>query len=152
LQQTPSTQLSDVHFALSSHATPFFERHAPSPSQVWSPEQLESASSVNLGTGAQVPSEPGSPHDWQVPQVAPPQQTPSTQFPDAHSLENAHAFPRTLRHAPAPSQIESPLQLSSVAFLIGEQVPTLPVSAQPSQDPPHARSQQTPSTQKPVAH
>ena len=60
---------------------PFLERHAPSPSQVFWPEQPESASSVNFGTSAQVPSDPKSAHDWHVPHAALPQQTPSTQLP-----------------------------------------------------------------------
>jgi hypothetical protein len=87
-----------------------------------------------------------------VPQEALPQQTPSTQLPVAQSLANAQAFPTTLRQAPEPSQVESPEHPSSVAFLSGEHVPTLPVCAQLSQVPSQARSQQTPSTQKPLAH
>jgi hypothetical protein len=128
------------------------ERHAPSPSQVFWPEQPESASSVNFGTSAQVPSDPKSAHDWHVPHAALPQQTPSTQLPEAHSLDRAQAPPRLLRHVLVSSQIESPPQVSSVAFLMGEQVPTFPVRAQLSQDLSHARSQQIPSTQKPFGH
>jgi len=100
-----------------------------------------------------VPAAPGAVHVWQLLALhGPSQQTPSTQFPDAHSLGLVHALPRSLRQAPSPSQVDAPPHTSSVAFLIGEQVPTLPVSAQLSQEPSHARSQQTPSTQKPLAH
>jgi pimeloyl-ACP methyl ester carboxylesterase len=150
LQQMPSTQLSEVHSASSPHVVPFLKRHPPTPSQVFSPEQ--SASSVNLGTAVQFPWKPATAHDWQLPQAALLQQTPSTQLPDAQSLEMAQAFPSRLRHAPVASQTESPPQVSSVAFVIGEQVPTLPVSTQLSHDPSQALSQQTPSTQKPLAH
>jgi hypothetical protein len=44
------------------------------------------------------------------------------------------------------------MHASSVAFLIGAQVPTLPVCAQLWQAPSQAASQQTPSTQNPLAH
>ena len=152
LQQTESTQWRDAHAVSPPHAVPFLERHAPSPSQVFSAEQAESASSVNLGTSVQVPADPGSAQDWQVPHAALPQQTPSTQLAEAHSLEKAQALPSILRHVLVSSQIESPPQVSSVVFLIGEQVPTFPVRAQLSQAPSHARSQHTPSTQRPFGH
>jgi len=80
------------------------------------------------------------------------QQTPSTQFPEAHSFDAEQLFPRFFRQVADGSQIESPPQVSSVAFLTGEQVPTFPVRAQLTQDPSQAVSQQTPSTQKPLAH
>jgi hypothetical protein len=91
-------------------------------------------------------------HDSPVAHSFAPQQTPSTQLPEAHSLDRAQAPPRLLRHVLVSSQIESPPQVSSVAFLMGEQVPTFPVRAQLSQDLSHARSQQIPSTQKPFGH
>jgi hypothetical protein len=76
-------------------------------------EQLESGSSVCLGTGAQVPTEPGIAHDWHVPQEALPQQTPSTQLPDVQSLGDPHVLPSCLPHRPVESQVESPPQVSS---------------------------------------
>jgi hypothetical protein len=152
LQQTPSTQLSDTQSSAAPQAPPFLRWHPPSPSQVLPPEQPESPSSVNLGTAVQDPSNPGRPQDWQVPHADVVQQTPSTQFPEAHSLDAEQLLPRFFRHVADSSHIESPLQVSSVAFLTGEQVPTFPVRAQLTHDPSQALSQQTPSTQKPLAH
>jgi len=43
----------------------------------------------------QVPAEPDSAHDWQVPVHALAQQTLCSQKPDAHSLGSAHAAPRS---------------------------------------------------------
>jgi hypothetical protein len=63
LQQTLSVQWSDVHSASPPQAVPFFERHSPRPLHVVSPEQPESASSVNFGTIVQVPADPGTAHD-----------------------------------------------------------------------------------------
>jgi len=87
-----------------------------------------------------------------MPQAALPQQTPSTQLPDAHSFETEQALPSRVRQVLEASQIRSPRQVSSAAFSTGEQVPILPASAQLSQEPSQAASQQTPSTQKPLAH
>jgi hypothetical protein len=67
-----------------------------------------------------------------------------------------------LRHAPAPSQTPSRPQLAapssghcsrgSVATSAATQAPTLPCAAQVMHVPSHAEPQQTPSTQKPLAH
>src|SRR2546430_11851796 len=100
----PPTKLSEVHSVSSLHAVPFLERHMPSPSHVCSAAHL--VSSVNLAMTAQVPWEPGTAQDWQVPHPALPQQAPSMQFSDAHSLEKAQALPKDLRQAPVSSQIE----------------------------------------------
>jgi hypothetical protein len=111
-----------------------------------------SASSTNLPTGAHFPSKPGTAQAWHVahPDVA--QQAPSTQLPDAHSAFVEQVRPRSFRQAPVASQIEPFMHASSAPLLTGEQVPTLPVSEQLWQAPSHAVSQQTPSTQKPLAH
>src|SRR4051794_3466894 len=108
----PSTQLSEVHSASSLHVVLFFFRHVPSPSQVWPVAHL--VSSVNLGTTAHVPSEPGTAQDWQVPHAALPQQTPLTQLLAAHSPAKVQALPRDLRQAPVSSQVESAWHVSSV--------------------------------------
>jgi hypothetical protein len=145
-------QESETQSGPAEHALPFLRWHSPTPLHVLAPEQPEFASSVNLGTAVHDPSNPGSPHDWQVPQAEDVQQTPSTQLPEAQSFDAEQLFPRFFRQVPDWSQIESPPQLSSVAFLTGEQVPTLPVSAQLTHEPSQPLSQQTPSTQKPLAH
>jgi hypothetical protein len=51
-----------------------------------------------LATGAQAPAEPGTAQDWQVPQAALEQQTPSTQLPEPQSADDVQATPRALRH------------------------------------------------------
>lgn len=131
---------------------PFLSWHAPRPLHVLVAAEQVSGSSVNFGTGAQMPTAPGTAHDWQVPQTELEQQTPSTQLPDAQSLGAEHAFPSSLRQFPSVSQVESPPHVSSCVSMTGEQVPTLPVIAQLLQEPSQAVSQQTPSMQKPLAH
>jgi hypothetical protein len=66
--------------------------HAPAPSQLPFVPQLEAPMSAHwpngscpTGTGEQVPSLPGTAHDWQVPAQAPPQQIPCSQKPDWQS-------------------------------------------------------------------
>jgi hypothetical protein len=122
------------------------------PLQVRSPSQSEFGSSLNLSTGAQVPTDPNIEHDWHSPHAALAQQTPSTQLPDAQSPVPTHAAPSGWRHAPAWSHTRPPLHMSSAASLTAEQTPTFPVSVQLLHAPSHAASQQTPSTQKPVEH
>jgi hypothetical protein len=112
-----------------------------------SPAHPESTSSAIRGTGAQRPGVPGKPHDWHVPQVALPQHTPSTQLPDAQSPPETHGLPRSPRQVPAPSQVDVPVQVSSLPFSTGAQTPSLPVSAQLWQVPSQAVSQQMPSAQ-----
>ena len=76
------------------HAVPAcIDRHAPLPSQV--PLKPQGGASAQppcgsippAGTGAHVPADPTTLHDAHVPQVAAPQQTPSTQLPLSHSEE-----------------------------------------------------------------
>jgi len=151
LQQTPSTQLTVTQSAAEAHMLPLLPRHSPRPLQLFVPEHP--SRSTNRATGAQVPSNPATEHDWQAdPHEAVPQQTPSMQWPDTHWSGEEQILPRAFLQAPAPSHIESPVQASSAAFFTAEHVPTLPVCAQLTQAPSHAVSQQTPSTQKPLAH
>jgi hypothetical protein len=105
-----------------------------------------------LATGAQAPTEPGTAHDWQVPQAELAQHTPSTQLPEAQSLGTEQAFPSGLRQFPCESQVASPLHVSSWTSRTGEQVPILPVNAQLRHEPSHAVSQHTPSAQNPLPH
>jgi hypothetical protein len=54
------------------------------------------------GTGAQVPADPTTLHEAQVPQVGAPQQTPSTQLPLSHSEDAPQIWPRRFfPHEPA---------------------------------------------------
>ena len=107
------------------------------------------------------------------------QQTPSTQFWLLQSLLVAHFVPlasepehtlvvrpvqlkpnlqkvlstHVVQQAPAPLQVEVPHSVSgSVLLAYGEQVPTLPGSAQDWHVPLHAALQHTPSTHWPDAH
>ena len=53
-------------------------------------------------TGLHMPAMPVTLHDWQFPQVAAAQQTPSVQWALSHSLAPAHSWPSRLRpHDPA---------------------------------------------------
>jgi hypothetical protein len=55
-----------------------------------------------VGTGLQRPARPGTLHEWQVPQVADVQQTPSRQLLLSHSGPLEHICPRRfLPHDPA---------------------------------------------------
>jgi hypothetical protein len=79
--------------------------HAPAPLQVpdlhVEPAQALSAAPVDFGL--QVPALFPRLHAWQVEQLEVEQQTPSTQFFEAHSAPVAHARPMGLvaRHLPA---------------------------------------------------
>jgi hypothetical protein len=84
--------------------------------------------------------------------VARAQQTPSTQLPEAQSLDPAQVFPSAFRQVPDALQVDSALQVSSSAFLTGEHVPSVPARVQLWHGWSHATSQQTPSTQNPVGH
>jgi hypothetical protein len=83
------------------------DRQAPAPLQVPSNPQGGAAvqppcgSLVPAATAVQVPAEPATLQAAHVPQLAVPQQTPSTQLPPWHSLPIAQAWPSRLRpHAP----------------------------------------------------
>jgi hypothetical protein len=84
------------------------ERQAPAPLQVPSNPQGGAAaqppcgSLVPAATAEQVPADPATLQAAQVPQLAVPQQTPSTQLPPWHSLPAAQDWPRRLSpHEPA---------------------------------------------------
>src|SRR5690606_19296393 len=67
--------------------SPAWTAQLPEPSQVSAPLQnVPSLHAVPTGSLLQVPSMPAMLHDWQVGQLALPQQTPSTQLPLVHSL------------------------------------------------------------------
>ena len=83
------------------------DRQVPAPLQVPSNPQGGTAvqppcgSLVPAATAVQVPADPATLQAAQVPQLALPQQTPSTQLPPWHSLPIAQAWPSRLRpHAP----------------------------------------------------
>jgi hypothetical protein len=101
--KVPSTHDTIPH-ALDSGATV----HAPRPSHLPSfPHggagvQRSCGSTVPAATGVHVPALPAPLHAWQVPQLAVPQHTPSTQWPPSHSAPPAHACPSRLSpHEPA---------------------------------------------------
>jgi hypothetical protein len=53
-------------------------------------------------TGLHMPARPVTLHDWQLPQLAAAQQTPSVQWLLSHSAAPPHSWPRRLRpHEPA---------------------------------------------------
>ena len=126
---------------------------------------------MKAGYGVQVPRLPGSAQLWHVPPQLLLQHTRSTQSPEAHSVEAAHAVPgaflatqvppeqkpellqselaeQLVAQALLPPQKNCPHSLpGSVRAATGAQVPTLPARLQASQVPSHALLQQAPSTQ-----
>lgn len=123
------------------------------------------------------PALPATLQTSQGPAQAVSQQTPSTQLPDWHSAPATQAVPRTpLGTHPPDSQKESDAQAACVEQPLGHRadapvhvygaqagLPALPGASrvhlprdagrlQTSQGSVHDRSQQTPSTQKPLAH
>lgn len=89
MQHTPlAAQLPVEHWVPLVHVWPGFALHAPLASQVLVPMQLLGSSAFLMAV--QVPPVP---HTWQVPHVAVPQQTPSTQFPLVHSVPTMQAVP-----------------------------------------------------------
>ena len=48
-------------------------------------------------TGLHMPAMPAALHDWQFPQLAAAQQTPSVQWPLSHSAPAEQSWPRRLR-------------------------------------------------------
>ena len=79
------------------------------PVQVAAPHSL--AGSVPAAYGVQPPTSPGTLQASHVPSHAPSQQTPSTQWPEAHSAPAAHDRPFPL----APLQTAVPVQLPAEA-------------------------------------
>jgi hypothetical protein len=82
---------------------PCLALHVPLPSQL--PGQLSVSSA--LVTATQVPPPPVQ--AWQVPQLAAPQQWPSTQLPVAQSLAAPQVLPLRLLQVPVASQVLAPL-------------------------------------------
>src|SRR5262249_10613605 len=116
-QHTPSTQRPEAHAAASGHGCPLFEEQTPSASQVLAQPQV--AGSAALTTGAQLPSEPGTPHDWQAPlQRAVPQQKWSTQKLDTQSIPEVHGEPFTPAQTPSGPHAFPLVQLSGSGALV----------------------------------
>jgi hypothetical protein len=94
-------------------------------------------------------------HATHDPSQAESQQTPSVQNPDAQSALLVQATLFLVLQLPVPSQAfpASQLPATSVPALANTQVPADPATLHDLQAPVHAAaSQQTPSTQNPLAH
>ena len=120
----PSTHAAVPH-AVDAGAT----EHAPRPLQRPSfphggaGAQRSCGSVVPAATGVHVPAPPATLQAWQVPQLAVPQQTPSTHWPLSHSGPAAHACPRRLSpHDPAV-QLRPGAQSASLAQAALQLVP-----------------------------
>lgn len=148
LQHTPSMQLLLWHSLAALHVCPVFFLHDPEASQLLVPLQLSLSSALVILT--QVPPPPVQ--AWHAPHEALPQHMPSTQAPLAHSLPRLQVCPLAFLHAPVPSQVCVPLQVSSVVDFTGLQVPALPLRLQAVHAPVQAEPQHTPSAQLPLEH
>jgi hypothetical protein len=147
--------------------------HVPAPVQKLPPHSdCGSKPSVDA---VQVPSLPATLQASQGPVHETPQQTPSVQYPEAHSAARLHASPAARAdthapalqnfpplqsaslahgeaHAPAPLQVKAPHSLAgSVPPASAVQPPSSPGTLQAWQVPAQSVLQQTPSTQKPEA-
>jgi hypothetical protein len=101
---TPATQLSGAQAVPAACS-----RQAPLPSHMPSRAQVDGASSGHslagsspAAIGMQDPSLPGRLHATQAPPQAAPQQTPSTQNPEAHCSAWSQVAPSGLRASQAP--------------------------------------------------
>ncbi len=102
-----------------------YTAHLPAPSQLPVVPQLvgamigQAASTVPAGTGAQVPSLPLTPHDWQLPHAATAQQKPSVQWPLAHAPSLVQAVPpaSSVLHVP-PWQTDGAVQSASAMQVV----------------------------------
>jgi hypothetical protein len=106
--------IEPVHVAAPQLVLVGARRHAPAPSQVpLNPQgglgpQPPWGSASPAGTGRHVPAAPATAHDWQVPQLADEQHTPSTQLLLSHSAAVLHSWPsRCLPHDPAIQTLPS---------------------------------------------
>ncbi len=99
-----------------------------------------------------MPSDPGSPHALHVPAHKRSQQTPSVQKPLSHSPSIVHAVPKgsAPTHTPA-LQVEHSSRSPRGAPLTTTHIPSVPGSPHALHVPRRARSQHTPSTQKPLS-
>jgi len=79
----------------------------------------QAASTVPAATGAQVPSFPLSPHDWQLPHEATAQQKPSVQWPLAHAPSLLQAVPPPLSVLQVPPwQTDGAVQSASAVQVV----------------------------------
>jgi hypothetical protein len=112
------------------------DRQAPAPLQVPSNPQGGAAmqppcgSLVPAATAVQVPAAPATLQAAQVPQLAVPQQTPSTQFPPWHSPPIAQAWPSRLRPQEPPLQTLPGAQSLSLLQTATQAVPLQAKGAQ----------------------
>jgi hypothetical protein len=162
LQHTPSTQLPLRQSPFAAHVSPFVNTQAPALLHALGVTHAlaGNVSCWPVGTLVQVPRLPATLHAWHAVVHVLLQQTPSTQLPLRHWPSLEQVCPLVSTHALAPLP---PLQaLGATHALVGKlsvcpegrlvQVPTLPVTLHAWQMPLQALSQQTPSTQLPLAH
>ncbi len=111
-------------------------RQAPAPLQVPSNPQGGAAmqppcgSLVPAATAVQVPADPATLQAAHVPQLAVPQQTPSTQFPPSHSFPIAQAWPSRLSPHEPPVQTLPAAQSLSLLQTATQAVPLQAKGAQ----------------------
>jgi hypothetical protein len=108
--EAPTARLSGVQVPGAQTVPAGCSRHAPLPSQVPSVPHVEAAVAAHwpagagapAGKGRQVPRAPVTLQAWQVPQLALPQQTPSTQAPLPHSAAAPHGCPNAFSDPQRP--------------------------------------------------
>lgn len=155
LQQTPSKHWPLTHSLPVVQDCPLSDLHAPEASQLFGPlHTLAGTLSSPDVSGVQIPTLPMTLQARHAVVHALEQQTPSTQKLLTQSVAAAHACPSSFLHVPAPSHEFVPVHAgpSSLPFDTLTHLPTLPGTLHALQELPHAASQQTPSTQKPLKH
>jgi hypothetical protein len=102
-----------------AHTVPAIQlRQAPAPLQLPSYPQLVGAVAVQRACGSVLPAatlehaprKPGTLQAWQVPQLAAPQQTPSTHQPLSHSVPDMQPAPSSFFRHTAPEQVDGGTQ------------------------------------------
>jgi hypothetical protein len=152
LQHTPSMQFPLTQSAALPHGCASSFLHTPAPSHACGAPHVP-GSAARAGTLLHVPSCPVTRHDTHTPSHAVSQHTPSTQYPDTHSVAPPHSVPAVFLHAPAPSHAVGAAQVSSCAhFATKLHVPRLAGRLHARHSPVHAVSQHTPSAQEPLTH
>jgi hypothetical protein len=163
LQHTPSTQYPVTQSEAAAQALPciFLTTHLLVASQYEAESQSAAVVHVVLQPtvphpyGAQVLGAGAIPHAPAPSQYAAPLSTPPMQVLATHAIDVDGYAHDTLAPSHVPAQAPVPLHAVRVprgAPVTSLHVPTLPDSLHASHEPVHARSQHTPSAQKPLVH